>query len=117
MAAGITFLTALMLLATQLMLLGSTGKWPSITLASELDISADRVFFDWTILNRPIQFIVFDVQLWIILVFAAGLIYWVMDWTSERLGLPRASPPPVPVLREETPEPQAAASPADSPNT
>ena len=114
MAAGISFLTALMLLATQLMLLGSTGKWPSITLASELHIPADRVFFDWTILNKPVQFIVFDVQLWIILVFAAGLIYWVTDWTSERLGLPGASPPPVP--REETPEPQAAAGPAESPN-
>src|SRR5258708_15942031 len=114
MAAGISFLTALMLLATQLTRKASTGNWPSITLASELDIPADRVFFDWAILNKPIQFIVSDVQLWIILVFAAGLIYWATDWTSERLGLPGEGPPPVP--REEIPEPQAAARPADSPN-
>jgi hypothetical protein len=114
MVAGIGFLTAFMLLATQLMLQGSTGKWPSITLASELDLPADRAFFDWIILNRPIQFILFDVQLWIILVFAAGLIYWVMDWTSERLGLTGEGMPPE--LRQENPDLQVVASPTDSQN-
>jgi hypothetical protein len=86
MAAGIVFLIGLMILATQLVGQGSTGEWPSITLASEFNIPADRAFADWAILNRPIQFILGDVQLWIVLVFAAALIYWVTDWTDEQLG-------------------------------
>jgi len=95
MLAGIIVLIGLMFLATQLMGQASTGAWPSITLASELDIPADRVFSDWIIINRPIQFILGDVQLWIVLVFTAALIYWVTDWTSEQLGrlLARNAPP------------------------
>jgi hypothetical protein len=86
MAAGIVLLIGLMFLATQLMGQGSTGQWPSITLASELGIPTDRVFSDWIIINRPVQFILADVQLWLVLVFTAALIYWVTDWTSEKLG-------------------------------
>jgi hypothetical protein len=86
MAAAIVFLIGLMFLATQLMGQGSTGEWPSITLASEFNITVDHAFADWAILNRPIQFILADVQLWIVLVFAAALIYWVTDWTDEQLG-------------------------------
>jgi hypothetical protein len=95
MAAGIVLLIGLMFLVTQLMVQASTGAWPSITLASELNIPADRVFSDWIIINRPIQFILGDVQLWIVLVFTAALIYWVTDWTSEQLGrlLTRNAPP------------------------
>jgi hypothetical protein len=86
MLAGIVFLIGLMFLATQLMIQGSTGAWPSITVASELGIPADRVFSDWMILERPIWFILADVQLWILLVLAAALAYWVMDWTDEMLS-------------------------------
>jgi hypothetical protein len=95
MIAGIVFLTGLMMLATQLMSQGRTGVWPSITLASELGIPADRVFSDWVILDKPIHFILADVQLWIVLVFTAALIYWVSDWTSEQLSrlAKRAAPP------------------------
>jgi hypothetical protein len=95
MAAGIVLLIGLMFLATQLMGQGSTGAWPSITLASEFGIPADRVFSDWIIINKPLQFILGDVQLWIVLVFSAALIYWVTDWTSEQLGrrLGRRAPP------------------------
>jgi hypothetical protein len=103
MAAGIVFLIGLMVLATQLMGQGRTGEWPSITLASEFDIPADRVFSDWIILNRPIQFILDDVQLWIVLVFTAALIYWVTDWTSEQLGRLSKRPPP-PELAQPTSE-------------
>ena len=78
-----SLLIRLMLLAEQLMGLGRTGAWPSITLASELDIPADRVFSDWLILNKPIQFVLGDVQLWVVLIFAAALTYWVMDWAGE----------------------------------
>lgn len=83
MAAAITFLVGLMFLATQLMGLGQSGEWPSITLASELGLPADLAFSDWAVLDRPLRFIVADMQLWIVLVLAAGLIYWVIDWASE----------------------------------
>src|ERR1700682_5389469 len=97
MVAGIVCLIGLMLLATQLMGKASTGAWPSITLASELGIPADRVFSDWIILDRPLRFILGDVQLWIVLVFTAALIYWVMDWTSEQLSrFGKRLPPPEP---------------------
>jgi hypothetical protein len=97
MVAGIVCLIGLMLLATQLMGQAGTGAWPSITLASELDIPADRVFSGWIILDRPIQFILGDVQLWLVLVFTAALIYWVTDWTGEKLSRIRfgkSAPPP-----------------------
>ena len=96
MTAGIVFVMGLMLLATQLMGQANTGEWPSITLASEFNISADRVFSDWVILNRPLQFILGDVQLWIVLVFTAALIYWVTDWTDEQLSRIAKRPPPGP---------------------
>jgi hypothetical protein len=104
MTAGIVLVIALMLLATQLMVQGSTGEWPSITLASKLGIPADRVFSDWIILDKPIQFILHDVQLWTVLLFAAALIYWIMDWTSEMLGrLPKRAPSGLP----QSPQPSS----------
>jgi hypothetical protein len=102
MTAGIALLIGLMLLATQLMGQASTGAWPSITLASELSIPPDRVFSDWIILDKPLQFILGDVQLWIVLIFAAALIYWVTDWTSENLRrLAKRAPQQLPT---QTPE-------------
>jgi hypothetical protein len=105
MTAGIILLIALMFLATQLMGQGMSGEWPSITLASEFNIPAGRVFSDWMILDRPIQFILGDVQLWVVLVFLAALIYWVTDWMSEQLRrlakpAPRALPPQTPELAD-----------------
>jgi hypothetical protein len=97
MAAGIVLVIALMLLATQLMVQGRTREWPSITIASELNIPADRVFSDWAILDKPLHFILYDTQLWIILLFTAALIYWVTDWTNEKLGVAaKCAPPPEP---------------------
>ena len=101
MTAGIVFLIGLMFLATQLMGQGSTGEWPSITLASEFNIPSDRVFSDWIILDKPIHFIVDDVQLWIVLVFMAALIYWMTDWTAEQLTRIAKRAPP---LRQQTSE-------------
>jgi hypothetical protein len=103
MIAGIIFLIGLMVLATQLMGQGRTGEWPSITIASEFNIPADRALSGWIILDKPVQFIVGDVQLWIVLVFAAALIYWVTDWTSEQLcrRLAKRAPPALP---PQTPE-------------
>ena len=86
MFAGVIVVTALMTLATQLSGHGATGAWPSITLASQLNMPPDRVLSDWTILDRAMRFVVSDVQLWVILILAAGLIYWLMDWTSEILA-------------------------------
>jgi hypothetical protein len=107
MVAGILFVSGLMLLATQLMGLGRTGEWPGITLASELNIPPDRVFSDWLILNKPIQFIVGDVQLWIILIFTAALVYWVTDWASEMLDRTLSGKRPTPAV---PPEPELADS-------
>jgi hypothetical protein len=95
MTAGIVFLIGLMFLATQLMVQGRTGEWPGITLASEFNIPADRVFSDWIILDKPIHFVLDDVQLWIVLVLTAALVYWAMDWTDEQLSrIGRRAPPP-----------------------
>jgi hypothetical protein len=85
MTAGILLVISMMMLATQLMGQAGTGAWPSITLGSELNIPADRVFSDWLVLNKPIQFIIGDVQLWVVLIFAAALIYWLTDWAGEML--------------------------------
>ena len=86
MFAGIILVTALMMLATQLMGQAATGAWPSITLASQLNIPADRVLSDWAILDRATRFVLSEVQLWVVMIFTAALIYWLMDWTSETLG-------------------------------
>jgi hypothetical protein len=104
MTAGIVFLIGLMFLATQLMGQGSTGEWPSITLASEFNIPVDRVFSDWIILDKPIHFIVDDVQLWIVLIFTAALIYWVTDWTAEQLSRIAKRAPPLPQHTSELAE-------------
>jgi hypothetical protein len=85
MFAGIIVVTALMMLATQLMGHAATGAWPSITLASQLNISPDRVLSDWTLLDRAIRFLLSGVDLWVLMILAAALIYWLMDWTSEML--------------------------------
>ena len=86
MFAGIIVVTALMMLATQLTGQGVTGAWPSITLASPLNIRPDRVLSDWAIFDRAIRFVLSGVELWVVMILAAGLIYWLMDWTSEMLG-------------------------------
>jgi hypothetical protein len=105
MIAGILFVIGLMMLATQLMGLGRTGEWPSITLASEFGIPADRAFSDWIILDKPIHFVLGDVQLWVVLTFAAALTYWVMDWTSEMLDrIPIGRRPPPTGLPQQEPE-------------
>jgi hypothetical protein len=105
MTAGIVFLIGLMLLLTQLMGQGRTGEWPSVTLASQFNIPADRVYSDWMMLDRPIHYILGDVQLWIVLVFMAALIYWVTDFVGEQLNrLFGRAPPP------ELPQPELAES-------
>ena len=86
MFAGVIVVTALMMLATQLAGQAATGAWPSITLASQLNIPPDRVLSDWTVLDRAMRFVVSVVQLWVLLILTAGLVYWLMDWTSEMLA-------------------------------
>lgn len=98
MLAGIIVVIAVMMLATQLMGLAATGTWPSITLASQLNITADRVISDWAVLDRAMRFVLSDVQLWVILIFAAGLIYWLMDWISEILGRLFSARPATPAV-------------------
>jgi uncharacterized membrane protein len=101
MAAAIVLLVGLMFLVNQLMGQGATGAWPSITVASELGLPADQVYSGWAVVNKPVQFVLGEVQLWVVLVFAAALIYWLTDWTQEhrnrhlskRAPAPEAAPP------------------------
>jgi hypothetical protein len=86
MVAGIIFLIGLMLLITQLMIQGASGQWPSITLASELGLPADRVYTDWMVVDAGLRFLLGEVPLWLVLVFAAAAIYWLTDFTDEKLA-------------------------------
>jgi hypothetical protein len=85
MVAATILLTGLMLLANQLMIKGASGEWPSITLASELGDATDRVYADWMVVNAALRFLANDVQLWLVLVFGAAVIYWLGDFTDEQL--------------------------------
>jgi len=86
MIAGTVFLIGLMLLITQLMVQGSSGEWPSITLASELALPADQVYSGVIVVDAVVRLVMSEVQLWTILVLAAALIYWLGDFTRETVG-------------------------------
>ena len=107
MVAGTILLTGLMLLITQLMIQGASGAWPSITLASELGWPTDRALAEWVVIDRALRFLVNDVQLWLVLVFAAAMVFWLGDFTHETLarlfGRPAPAQPATPVADEGTP--------------
>jgi hypothetical protein len=101
MIAGIVLVTAILVFAMQVMQQSETGTRPSITIATQFNIPADRAFTDWPIVDQVIHFIINDAQLWILLVLAAAVIYWVLDWIDEKLtDLCRRGSPPLPVAAE-----------------
>ena len=59
------------------------------------------MFSDWLVINKPIQFVLGDVQLWVVLIFAAAVVYWVMDWAGENPHPRRQAPLPPPALPQE----------------
>ncbi len=86
MVAGTILLIGLMLLVAQLMAQGATGEWPSITLASELGLPAEGVYSGWMAIDTVLRFHVNEVQLWLVLVFTAAVIYWLVDFADEQLA-------------------------------
>ena len=95
MAAGTVLVTALLVLCSQVMGPAVDGTRPKITLASQFGIPADRAFTDWPLLDQAIHAVVNDIPIWFLLVLVAAVIYWLIDWTDEKLGLlfSRRTPP------------------------
>jgi hypothetical protein len=92
MIAAIVLVIGLLFLGVQI-----TDPSSNITLASLLNIPPDQALTDWAVFNRPIHFILDDIPLAGVLLFAAGVVYWISDWLNEKLGLDRTSAPAPPV--------------------
>jgi hypothetical protein len=87
MIAGIILVTALLVLSSQYLEQLSAGSWHGITIATLLDIPADRAFTGWTLVDKVLQFFAYDIEIWIILVCASALVYWVADFTAEKFSI------------------------------
>ena len=96
MIAAIVLVLGLLFLGMQF-----TDPSSNITLASELNIPADQVFTDWSVLNPPLHLLLYDTPIAGLFLFAAGAIYWISDWLNEKLGLPGKSAPPPPAASEQ----------------
>src|SRR5579871_2998095 len=95
MIVGTVLVTAVLVLAMQVMGQAGAGAPASITLASQFGIPADRTFSDWSAVDHAIHVLLYDIPVWFLLVLAAAVLYWLSDWTDEKLGmlLGRARPP------------------------
>ena len=94
MIAGIFLVTAVLVMAAQVMDASASGSRTSITIASQFNIPADRAFTDWPVIGPLLHFLANDIQVWVLLALAAAVIYWVADWTNEKLSvLCRRAPP------------------------
>jgi hypothetical protein len=87
MAAATVLVTALLVLCSQVMGPAADGTRAKITLASQFGIPAERVFTDWPVVEQAIHAVVNDIPIWFLLVLLAAVIYWLIDWTDEKLGL------------------------------
>jgi hypothetical protein len=85
MIVGTVLVTAVLVLATQVMDQAASGTRTSITLASQLGLPAERTFTDWPVIEPAIHTIVYDVPVWFLLVLTAAVLYWLTDWTDEKL--------------------------------
>jgi hypothetical protein len=100
MIAGTALVTAVLVLAMQVMDPAASGTRPTITLASQFGIPADRTFSDWPGIENLIDAVLNDNPVWFLLVLAAAVLYWLTDWTNEKLGVlfgrprPRKPEPP-----------------------
>jgi len=96
MIVGTVLVTAVLVLAAQVMDQAASGTRTTITLASQLGLPADRTFTDWPVIEPIIRAVVYDIPIWFLLVLAAAVLYWLIDWTDEnltRLYSRRARPP------------------------
>jgi hypothetical protein len=112
MAAGTILVTALLVLCSQVMDPTADGTRPKITLASQFGIPPDRAFTDWPFVDQAIHAVVNDIPIWFLLVLVAAVIYWLIDWTDEKLGLlfSRRTPPAAEAEAERKGERAAAGS-------
>src|SRR5262245_11132558 len=81
MIAGVVIVIGVLFLGAQFMDSSST-----VSLASEFQIPANTEFTNWTILDRPLHAIIFDIPVGCLLLLAGGAIYWISDWFNEKLG-------------------------------
>jgi len=97
MVAGTVLVTALLVLCAQVMGPSAEGTRPKITLASQFGIPEGRSFTDWQVVEQAIHAVVNDIPIWFLLVLLAAVIYWLIDWTDEKLGVlfSRRKPPAV----------------------
>jgi hypothetical protein len=109
MIAGIVLVIGLLFLGMQM-----TDPSSNATLASEMSIAPDQALTDWAIFNRLIHFILDDIPLAGLLLFAAGVIYWISDWLNEKLGLALTSAPAPVEAAPAPPVGNASAVPAES---
>src|ERR1700683_3020602 len=86
MIAGIILVTGLLFLVSQYIDPASAGGGHGITIATLFDIPADRAFTGWTLADKALQFLVYDVEVWIVLPCASALLYWTADFTAEKFG-------------------------------
>src|SRR5580704_17412540 len=108
MIVGTVLVTAVLVLAMQVMDSAASGARPIITIASQLGIPADRTFTDWPVVAPMIHALLYDIPVWFLLVLAAAVLYWLTDWTDEKLGalFGRARPPAADTLPGGSPSPQ-----------
>jgi hypothetical protein len=117
MIVGTVLVTAVLVLAMQVMDSAAAGGRPIITVASQLGIAPDRTFTDWPVVAPAIHAVLFDIPVWFLLVLAAAVLYWLTDWTDEKLGVlfGRARPPAADTLPGGSPSPQPLPHPTEVP--
>jgi hypothetical protein len=94
MIVGTVLVTAVLVLATQVMDQAASGARQSITLATQLGLPAERTFTDWPVVEPAIHAVLYDIPIWFLLVLAAAVLYWLTDWTDEKLGALFSRRPP-----------------------
>jgi hypothetical protein len=103
MIAGIVLVAAILVLVVQVMDPSTSGARPDITIASQFNIPADRVFTGWPVLDQPLHVVTDDIQIWILMILAAAVIYWVADWSNEKLSALYKRTPPAAEAKLEHP--------------
>jgi hypothetical protein len=117
MIVGTVLVTAVLVLAMQVMDQAASGTRTSITLASQLNLPADRTFTDWPVIEPAIHTVLYDVPIWFLLVLAAAVLYWLTDWTDEKLTRLYSRRPPAETKSGsgESPQPQPFPHPTEVP--
>ena len=98
MIAGVVIVIALLFLGAQFM-----DPSSSVTLASEFHIPANAEFTSWSVVDRPLRAIIYDVPIGSLLLLAGGGLYWVSDWFNEKLGWRFEAAPPAPANNDQSP--------------